>query len=135
MALVERKSIISTVGTWRIVRLKIKIVYLYRMIRDIDQFQTQQFLDLCITHRVKELYVFGSVARGTDTKNSDVDLLVEVDEDDPIIRGSLLLSLYDKLSIYFNKKVDLLTEDSLRNPLLKEAIRESKTIVYRRGIL
>ncbi|MBD1392449.1 nucleotidyltransferase domain-containing protein [Mucilaginibacter sp. ZB1P21] len=81
---------------------------------------------------MKELYAFGSVARGTDNEASDIDLIVEIDELNPISKGKLLLSLFNKFEAYFNKKVDLLTVDSVQNPVLEEYIGTSKEIVYAR---
>ncbi|MDB5086394.1 MAG: polymerase subunit beta, partial [Mucilaginibacter sp.] len=91
------------------------------MINNVN-FESKEFIDLCRMHKVKELYAFGSVINGNFTDQSDVDLLVEIDEADPLNKGSLLLSLWEKLEQYFNRKVDLLTFTSLRNPYLKESI-------------
>jgi predicted nucleotidyltransferase len=102
------------------------------MIRNIAIFQSPEFVDLCKVHQVKELYVFGSVARGTDTDASDLDLLVEIDEADPIKKGKLLLSLYNQLQLHFNRKVDLITDQSMRSPGFKKEIAISKKIVYTR---
>ena len=104
------------------------------MIRDIAIFQSPEFINLCKVHQVKELYAFGSIAKGTDTKDSDVDLIVEIDEPNPIHKGKLLLSLYNKFESFFNKKVDLLTFDSVKNPFLEEYIGTSKQIVYAREL-
>lgn len=41
-----------------------------------------------------------------------------------------LLSLWDKLEALFKRKVDLLTEDSIRNPYLKSNINRTKKLVY-----
>lgn len=40
----------------------------------------QQFIELCKSHRVKELYAFGSAVNGPFTASSDVDLLVELEQ-------------------------------------------------------
>ena len=104
------------------------------MIRNRAIFQSTEFIELCKVHQVKELYAFGSVGRGTDTEASDMDLIVEIDEPNPIFKGKLLLSLYNKFEIFFNKKVDLLTFDSIKNPILEDYIGTSKQIVYARGL-
>jgi len=102
------------------------------MIRNMAIFQSPEFINLCKVHKVKELYAFGSVGRGTDTETSDMDLIVEIDEPNPIFKGKLLLSLYNKFEAYFNKRVDLLTFDSVKNPFLEEFIGTSKQKVYGR---
>jgi predicted nucleotidyltransferase len=101
------------------------------MISDKVDFRSKEFITLCKTHRVKELYAFGSVVNGNFTDKSDIDLLVEIDYDDPIKRGKLLLSIWDRFEQYFNRKVDLLTPNSLRNPFLKESIDSTKILIYK----
>lgn len=94
-----------------------------------------EFLILCQTHQVRTLHAFGSsVTDKFNEVSSDIDLLVDIDEDDPVGRGEKLLSLWDKLEEFFHRKVDLLTESSIRNPVLKKNIELNKVLVYdRRG--
>jgi len=90
-----------------------------------------EFLSLCKSHNVKNIYAFGSaVTENFDNKTSDIDLLVEIDSEDPIIRGENLMSLWDKLEDFFQKKVDLLTNSSIRNPILKKNIDDTKILIY-----
>jgi predicted nucleotidyltransferase len=56
--------------------------------------------------------------------------LATLDIDNPADRGEALLSLWDKLEALFNKKVDLLTDDSIRNPYLKSNIDLTKRLIY-----
>ena len=91
------------------------------------------FNKLCGTYSVKSIYGFGSsVTNSFDEKNSDIDLLVEVDEIDPIKRGDKLLSLWDNLEFFFKRKVDLLTDSSIKNPYLRKSIDATKILVYGR---
>jgi predicted nucleotidyltransferase len=98
-----------------------------------DQITDQKdfFSSLCQKHKVKYLYAFGSsITEKFDYKKSDIDLIVEVDELDPLKRGDYLISLWDNFEIFFHRKVDLLTESSIRNPYLKSAIDLTKTLIY-----
>jgi predicted nucleotidyltransferase len=80
---------------------------------------------------VKYLYAFGSSTNERfDPKSSDIDLLVEIDSSDPLDRGEKLLSLWDLFENFFNRKVDLLTESSIRNPYLKKSIESTKILIY-----
>ncbi|HEY9116065.1 MAG TPA: nucleotidyltransferase domain-containing protein [Bacteroidales bacterium] len=89
------------------------------------------FSKLCQAHHVKYLYAFGSsTTEKFNPQKSDIDLLVEVDFSDPIERGEKLISFWDRLEIFFNRKVDLLTESSLRNPFLRKSIDSSKVLIY-----
>ena len=79
------------------------------------------FVDLCRSHKVDKIYAFGSsITDRFDPKTSDIDVVIKIDIEDPADRGEALLSLWDNLEILFKRKVDLLTEDSIRNPYLKE---------------
>ena len=93
-------------------------------------FESKKFISLCQKHKVKELYAFGSVVNERFTDNSDIDLLVEIDEHDSIRKGKLLLSIWDGFEAHFGRKVDLLTPNSLKNPYLKASIDETKKLVY-----
>ena len=42
-----------------------------------------QIQKLCKTNKVKSLFAFGSVTRDDFNENSDVDLVVDIDEKDP----------------------------------------------------
>lgn len=88
------------------------------------------FKSICKTHHIHALFLFGSAASGKQNVSSDIDLLVEIAEPDPLKRGQLLLSLWDKFELFFNKKVDLLTLSSMRNPVLKENILRTKKLIY-----
>jgi predicted nucleotidyltransferase len=90
-----------------------------------------QIRTLCKEHKVRELYVFGSRGKGGSPKeNSDFDLLVEIDESDPIIKGHLLLNLYLEFEKLFKSKVDLVTPESIKNPIFEEYIGTSKQLIY-----
>jgi hypothetical protein len=89
------------------------------------------FIVLCKDHKVKYLYAFGSSVKGKfDLKKSDIDLLVEIDTNDPIDKGEKLLSLWDLFEDFFSRKVDLLTDSSLRNPYLRKSIDKTKVLIY-----
>jgi predicted nucleotidyltransferase len=89
------------------------------------------FTALCKSHNVAYIYAFGSST--TDKFNdasSDIDLLVEIDDLDPIEKGEKLLSLWDTFEVFFHRKVDLLTESSIRNPYLRKSIDATKILIY-----
>jgi len=66
---------------------------------------------------VKKIGVFGSYAKGKESKKSDVDILVEFSE--PI--GWEFFDLKEFLETVLNKKVDLVTVNAIK-PQLKEKI-------------
>jgi predicted nucleotidyltransferase len=68
------------------------------------------------------LRVFGSVARGEDTPDSDVDLLVEVPSGTGLFA---LLSLEENLQRILHVEVDLATPDSLKPRVRAEVLAEA----------
>lgn len=95
------------------------------------QSNINEFLFLCKTHKIKFLYAFGSsVTDRFNEKTSDIDFIVEIDAKDPIERGEKLMSLWDKLEEFFKRKVDLLTESCIKNPILRKNIDSTKIMIY-----
>ena len=109
-----------------------KIHYIYNMnLMTLIRENYTEFVSLCRSHKVDKFYAFGSsITDSFDPKSSDIDVVVKIDIDDPADRGDALLSLWDKLEALFQKKVDLLTEDSIRNPYLRSNINRTKKLIY-----
>jgi predicted nucleotidyltransferase len=89
----------------------------------------------CRRLNVRRLDVFGSAARGNDfdPEKSDVDFLVEFgehDEHDEHGMARCYLELEKSLKALFDRKVDLVTVRSFRNPYFRASIEESKEPVY-----
>jgi len=83
----------------------------------------------CREFKVKRLDLFGSLARGEYTAESDVDLLVEFEEPDlhPSKRFfGLLHHLEDELGC----EVDLLTVNSLSNPYFRRRVFKERMNIY-----
>jgi uncharacterized protein len=92
------------------------------------------FVSLCAKSGVRVLFAFGSaISDSFDYEDSDVDLLVDIDEPDPVNRGEKIMSLWDDVEAFFGRKVDLLTNDSVRNPYLKNHIDSTKVLIYDRA--
>ena len=80
---------------------------------------------------VRKFYLFGSALTARfDDKNSDIDVLIETADLLPEVKGELLLDLWESLEKLFNRKVDLLTENSLRNPYLTREIEQTGKLIY-----
>ena len=79
-----------------------------------------ELTQLCLQFGVSKLYAFGSVlTTHFDETNSDLDLLVELEEMPPLQQGENLINLWSAMESLFSRKVDLLTERALHNPYLK----------------
>ena len=80
---------------------------------------------------MKRLYAFGSSTTNLfDENSSDIDLLIEIDENEPLERSEKLLAIWDKLEKFFHRKVDLLTRSSIKNPILRKNIDATKILIY-----
>jgi predicted nucleotidyltransferase len=79
---------------------------------------------------VKRFYVFGSVLTPRFDTDSDIDVLVETENIPPEEKGEQLMILWEDLEKLFGRKVDLLTENSLRNPYLTEEIKQTRKLIY-----
>ena len=84
----------------------------------------------CKDFSVDKLYVFGSFARNENTKNSDIDFLVSFKESIPTNYFDNFFDFQFKLEEIFNKKVDLISENTLKNPYLIKSINADKIIIY-----
>jgi predicted nucleotidyltransferase len=85
---------------------------------------------LCIKHKVKSLYVFGSLLTGTLTSTSDIDLLVEFDDMDPERYADNYYDLKFTLEELLQKRIDLLETKAIKNPYFKQAIDRRKQLIY-----
>ena len=100
-------------------------------LKDTIRNNANEFIALCKGHDEKLLYAFGSATNSTfKDETSDIDLLVELETVDPIKRGENLMDLWEKFEVFFQRKVDLLTHSSIRNPILRKNIDSSKVLIY-----
>ncbi len=79
---------------------------------------------------VKRLYAFGSVLRDDFTAQSDIDLIVAFDEKEKISLFKHFFGLKSALESLFKRNVDLMEEQPIRNPVLKEEIETTKRLIY-----
>src|SRR5690606_30075086 len=91
-----------------------------RLLGEIDgmRIDRKRLEEICRRNDVELLLLFGSAARGEDTEQSDVDLLVRFSK-----RKSLLdlVRIEREFAEALGRKVDLLTEGSL-SPYLRDQI-------------
>ncbi len=92
-----------------------------------------QIVELCKKYKVVRMYLFGSAARDTDfdPKTSDIDLLITFSTEVKLLElADVYFDLLWALDDLFGRKVDLLTEDSLRNPYFIANVERSKQLIY-----
>lgn len=78
---------------------------------------------------VSNIRVFGSVARGEETKKSDVDFLVKVTNYKKYCQGGWGNNNFaEEITQFLHKKVDIVTEKSVHPLLKKEINTTAKTL-------
>jgi len=88
---------------------------------------------ICEIYNVSRLYVFGSVVTERfSPKESDLDFLVEMQPMQVVERGENLIRLWDALENLFQKKVDLITDQAIKNPFFKAELDKTKLLIYDR---
>lgn len=85
---------------------------------------------LCAAHNVDKLYRFGSSTRVDFNINSDIDLLVRFKGMDLAKYFNNYISFHSKLVKLFRRKVDLVEEQTLKNPILIRSIDRNKELIY-----
>jgi predicted nucleotidyltransferase len=98
----------------------------------LDQY-SNEINNLCLQNKVKSLYVFGSVLTDRFTENSDIDLIVDIDSNDPFDYADSYFNLKFALQDLFNRPIDLLENKAIKNPYIRQNIDRSKSLIYARG--
>lgn len=87
---------------------------------------------VCRALPVKRLGLFGSVLSSDFSHDSDVDVLVVFDSDDKIDYFNKYFELKEQLSEVFHRTVDLVVDKPFKNPVFRESVEKTRTIVYER---
>ena len=83
-------------------------------------------LPVLIRHHIKRAGIFGSVAKGNSNPESDIDILVELEEDISLLEFvGIKLELEDLL----RRKVDLVEYQAIK-PRLKNQIMSEEIRIY-----
>ncbi|MCB1982861.1 MAG: nucleotidyltransferase domain-containing protein [Rhodoferax sp.] len=86
---------------------------------------------LCRAYGVERLEVFGSAAEGRfDPARSDFDFIVTLAPDPARSISDRYFGLADALESLLGRRVDLLTNQPIRNPFLRRAVDASRRDLY-----
>jgi uncharacterized protein len=102
------------------------------MLQAILQNKLAEIRKLCYKYNVASLYAFGSVCTDKFNDNSDIDFLVSFHNHKIPVEdyADNYLDLIEELEHLLGKDVDLLSENSLKNPYLIKTIAKTKTPLY-----
>ena len=85
---------------------------------DLLHTKREEVLEVAHRHGVTSIRVFGSVARGEDNADSDIDLLVTTG---PVVSSWFPAGLILDLEQLLGRHIDIVTETGL-NPLLRDQV-------------
>ncbi|MDE6646308.1 MAG: nucleotidyltransferase domain-containing protein [Prevotella sp.] len=89
----------------------------------------QTIADYFKTQPVLKAWLFGSFARGEETPQSDVDIIVLLDHSKPV--GLKFFGMWSDLEKLLNRSVDLVEEGELL-PFAAESANRDKRLIYER---
>jgi len=85
---------------------------------------------LCTLYNVEKMYLFGSAVNSNFNDKSDIDLLVKFKPIELAEYFDNYLNFKENLETLFGREVDLLEEQTLKNPILIQSINKSKELIY-----
>ena len=91
-------------------------------LRDLLNSKRTEILRLARQHGADNVRVFGSVVRNDEDSDSDIDLLVRMEETRSYFD---LVRLLDALESLLGRKVDIITDDGLSPYLRKQILAEA----------
>ncbi|KAF2335549.1 nucleotidyltransferase family protein [Flavobacterium daemonense] len=86
--------------------------------------------NLCTMYNVEKMYLFGSALNSNFDKESDIDLLVKFKHIELSKYFDNYIDFKEKLERLFGREVDLVEEQTLKNPILIKSINNSKELIY-----
>ena len=89
----------------------------------------QLIADYFKTQPVLKAWIFGSFSRGEQTPDSDIDILVVLDESQHV--GMKFFGMYEDLKALLGRNVDLVTDRSLAS-FARESVDRDKILIYER---
>lgn len=92
---------------------------------DLLKDKRDEILQIAAKHGASNVRIFGSVARGEATRDSDIDLLVELERGRSLLdHAALVIELEDLLGT----RVDVATERGLKAGVREEILREAQPL-------
>ncbi len=96
----------------------------------LSNYQEESLNNLCRKYHVDKMYLFGSALTSNFNDRSDIDILVKFKPIELNLYFENYLNLKENLKSLFGREVDLLEEQTLKNPILIHSINQSKELIY-----
>jgi predicted nucleotidyltransferase len=91
-----------------------------------------KIITLCKRHKVKELFIFGSILTQKFNDSSDIDFLVQFENIDILDYFDNYMDLKEKLENLLGRPIDLLENQAIHNPIFRKVLDREKKLVYER---
>jgi len=91
-----------------------------------NQRENEIIISFLKKHGAIKIGIFGSIARGEERPDSDIDILVEFSEVKDLLE---FIGIGLDLGDILGKKIDLFTEENLR-PIIKNSVMEDLVVIY-----
>jgi predicted nucleotidyltransferase len=85
--------------------------------------------DFCRRWKVKEFSIFGSILREDFGPDSDIDVLLSFIDDAPWGLFELV-DMKEELKTIFDREVDIVEKEGLRNPFRRREILQTRKVIY-----
>ncbi len=90
------------------------------------EIDVERLREVCERYGIASLEVFGSVARGEDRGDSDIDLLYVLKPD--VRLGFRLFDFEDELADLFGRSVDLIARRSVNKYLREQVLADARPL-------
>jgi predicted nucleotidyltransferase len=90
----------------------------------------EELKKLCTLYNVEKMYLFGSILNANFNKESDIDFLVKFKTIEISTYFDNYMDFKENLEKLLGREVDLVEEQTLRNPILINSINKSKELIY-----
>jgi predicted nucleotidyltransferase len=90
----------------------------------------QKIISLCKKHKVQKLFVFGSILTNRFNDHSDIDLIVNFNKAEISDYFENFFDFKYSLEDLLGREIDLLEEQTIKNPYLKRNVDTTKTLIY-----
>ena len=90
----------------------------------------QKIAALCKKYKVNKLFVFGSILTNRFNDDSDVDLVVSFNKAEVSDYFDNYFDFKYALEELFGREVDLLEEQTIKNPYLKKNVDVTKILIH-----
>ena len=94
------------------------------------QLMIQLIADYFKTQPVMKAWLFGSYARGEKRENSDIDILIVLDDSQPV--GLKFFGMYEDLNELLGRDIDLVLDRTLA-PYARASVEHDRLLIYERA--